>query len=321
MGERNFSVSPVQVFCFVLFYLLSGMLLFCGGSFFSALFAALFFVCLCTVAAAFCLYKNSSAELYGGAFGRFAPLFRYIAAFFTSFYFMRTLFAFSEKFSSFYNNISAGAFAPAVILLCVLSVCRGFSRASRFAELCVFALAGAMLLSLLGSKGEGLSFAIDGDAIFGGFDAIGAVPVIFSLYARCVTPESEKASDFAKNGAFSPSPLLCGIAASACAFAAYAFFCFTGWENIIISLAVCFFALSRLTLFALSLADLFACPEKGEGVKSFFFAAALCSFWAVFGSFFPYAAKTAGIFAAVLFPCAVFISTVLERVKEATPKA
>ena len=57
----------------------------------------------------------------------------------------------------------------------------------------------------------------------------------------------------------------------------------------------------------MTMADLLAFPENGNGVKSVFLTVAFCSFWLIFASFLPNAAKIAGVFAAVLFPCTVFV--------------
>jgi hypothetical protein len=228
---------------------------------------------------------------------------------------VRTLLVLSEKISSFYKIENGHAAAPALALLCLLAVWRGSARAVRFSEICIFVLFGSMLLSLIGSGGEGLWFDFSEGLIFSAFDVIGAWSVFFSLYLRNVTPESGKMSDFAKNSAFAPSPFSAGILAAGVSLLLYAFFGFMGHENIIISLGVCFFALARLLLFAFSFSDMTAYPENGEGARRTCLVSAFCAFWAIFASFYPNAAKTAGIFVSALFPCAVFALSVFAAMR------
>jgi len=313
MSERKFLVSASQLFCFVFFYLLSGMMLFCGGSFIAAVFASLFCVCLCIVASAVCRAERSSLLFYSVIFGKFGALFRLFAAFFSAYPFVRTLFAISDNVSVFHSVQNKALFAPLLALLCVLSAAKCFSRAARFAEVCVFPLFAALVLSLLGGGGDGISFGFTDKALFSGFDVIGAVPVFFSLYMRNVSEESEKMSDFAKNSLFHPSPLGTGLFAILLSLAVYVYFCFAGWGNILLSFLSWFFALVRLSLFALTFSELLAYPEEGNGAKCTFMLCLFCSFWAIFGTFYPNAAKIAGIFAAVIFPCAVFALTIVSH--------
>lgn len=313
MNERNFLLSAPQVFCFVLFYLLSGMMLFSGGAFFAALFAALFSACLCVIAAGICKNKGSSLELYGGAFGAFSYPIRLLAAFFSALPLAGTLSAFSESINSFHGGEDTLAFAPILALFCVFGVAGGFSRAARFAELCVFALAGAVPLALFGGS-DGVNFVFGENALFSGFDAIGAPAVFFSLYLRCVPPESEKMSDFAKNSAFHPSPLAAGAYAVGASLILYAYFCFVG-NNILFALLSWFLMLARLLLFALAMADLLAYPEKKEGAKCALIAAAFCAFWIIFASLFGDITAKTQVFAAVILPCVIFICSVFAREK------
>lgn len=307
MMEKKFSVSAPQVFCLVFFYLLSGMMLFCGGSFTSALFAALFCACLCTVAASFCRNSFSSLGFYGAVFGKFGAVFRYIAAFCATLSLVRTLGAFSGEASRFYGGGDTRFFAPVAVLLCVLAVAKGFVRAARLAETCAFPFLLALLLSLLGGGGEGLSFSFGEDVLFSGFDVIGAAPAFFTLYLRNVTVKSGEMSDFAKNSSFQPSALASGLFAVVAALGAYAFFSYAAADNIMLSLFAWFFTLSRLSFLSMTMADLLAFPENGNGVKTVFLTVTFCSFWLIFASFLPNAAKIAGVFAAVLFPCTVFV--------------
>jgi hypothetical protein len=309
MPEKNFYVSASQVFCLVFFYLLSGMMLFCGGEFFPALFASLFSVCLCAVAFPLCKSFCSSSEFFVAVFGKLGSPLRYIAAFFAALPLARTLFAFSAEIFGFYGAQQAQKFAPFLALFAVFAVARGFQRAARFAEVAVFALVGAILLALFGG-GEGVRFNFGESALFAGFETVGASPVIFSLCLRSVSAESEKASVFAKNSSFRPSPFFAGVCAALASLAVYAFFCFAGRENILFSLLFWFFAFTRLLLFSLCVADLTAYPEKGEGAKRAFAAALFCAFWLIFGAFYPRLTSAAGIFAAVLFPCIVFAASV-----------
>ncbi len=315
MKERDFFVSAPQLFCFVLFYLLSGMMLFCGGSFFAALFTALFSACLCVIAAGICRSKSSSSELYGVAFGVFSRPLRLVAAFFSALPLAGTLSAFSESIQAFHGGEDTLAFAPLLALFCVFGVAGGFSRAARFSELCVFALAGAVLLALFGG-GDGVNFFFGESALFSGFDAIGAPAVFFSLYARCVTQGSEKMSDFAVNSAFHPSPLSAGAYAAGASLILYAYFCFVG-NNILFALLSWFLLLTRLLLFALATADLLAYPEKREGAKCALIAAAFCAFWIIFASLFGEISAKTQVFAAVILPCALFICSVFVGEKAA----
>lgn len=307
MEERRFLVSSPQLFCLVFFHLLSGMLLFCGGSFYAALFASLFCVCLCVVGASLCLGHGGAAAFCGRVFGRAGAPLRMAAAFFVSLSLLRTLLAFAGGFSRYYDGAGTALFVPALLLLCVFAVRRGFYRAARFAELCVFALAAALLLALLGGAGEGLFFSADESILFGGFEAVGASPAFFSLYLRSAGEDGDKMSVYAKNSAFRPSPLACGVCACAAALAAYAFFRLAAGENIVLSLLLGFASLSRLFLGALSLCDLAAIPEEAGGQKSTAQAALLFAAAVLLGDF----AKTAAVFANVLFPCVVFAASVL----------
>jgi hypothetical protein len=309
MNERNFLITSPQLFCFVLFYLLSGMMLFSGGSFFAVLFAALFSVCICVIAAGICKNKSSSSGLYRAAFGCFARPLRLIAAFFSALSLAGTIPAFSASVQSFHAGEKTLAFAPALALFCIFGVSGSFSRAARFSELCVFALAAAAVLALFGG-GDGVDFAFGENALFSGFDAIGATAVFFSLYLRCVSPESEKMSDFARNSAFHPSPLAAGVCAALASPAVYAYFCFAG-NNILFALFSWFFMLARLLLFAVAMADLLAYPEKGEGAKCALIAAAFCAFWLIFGTFFGGISAKIQVFAAVILPCVIFVCSVL----------
>ena len=313
MNEKNYLLTSPQVFCFVLFYLLSGMMLFSGGSFFAALFTALFSACLCVIAAGICKNKSSSLGLYASAFGAFSPALRRVAAFFSALPFARSISAFSESMLSFHGTAGAAAFAPFLALFCIFGITGGFLRAARFAELCVFALVPAALLALFGG-GEGASFALSESALFSGFEAIGAPDVFFSLYLRCVTPESEKMSNFARNSAFPPSPLAAGIAAVCASLALYAYFCFVG-NNILFSLFSWFFMLTRLLLFALTASDLLAYPEKKEGAKCTFTTLAFCAFHIIFASFFAEISAKTQVFAAIILPCVIFICSVFAKEK------
>ncbi len=315
MDERSFSVSAPQLFCLLLFYLLSGMMLFAGGSFFAALFSALFAACLCVIASAVCKGKGSSLALYSGAFGAFARPLRLAAAFFSALPLAGTLAAFSREISAFHGEGARLRFALPLALFGILAVYGSFRRAARFSEVCVFALAGALLLALFGG-GEGLRFDFSESALFAGFDAIGAPAVFFSLYLRCVTAESGKMSDFAAKSTFHPSPLAAGLCAPFAALALYSYFCFVR-ESILFSLFSWFFMLSRLLLFSLATADLLAYPEKREGAKCTLLACAFCAFWLIFASFFGGIVARVQAFAAVIPPCAIFICSVFSREKRA----
>ena len=312
MPERKFCLSSPQLFCLLFFHLLSGMMLFCGGELFPALFAALFAACVCVAASAVCGGFCSSAELFGAAFGKLGAPLRYTAAFFASLPLARTLLAFSAEISSFYGEQNAAAFAPVLALFACLALSRGFHRASRFAELCVFALVGALLLALFGG-GDGVKLDFSESALFSALEAVGASPLFFSLYLRHASRESEKMSDFAKNSAFHPSPLASGLCAVLSSLAVYAFFCFAAQESILFSLLSWFFALSRILLLSLCLADLTAYPEKSEGAKRAFVSSLFCAFWLIFGAIFPNTTAVSGVFAAVLFPCIVFVTLIAAK--------
>ncbi len=313
MNEKNFCVSAPQVFCFVLFYSLSGMMLFSGGSFFAALFSALFSSCLCVIAAGICKNKSSSLTLYRSAFGVLSAPLRLTAAFFSSLPLASTISAFSQSIQAFHGGENTLAFAPFLAVFCIFGVARGFSRTARFSELCIFALAGACILSLFGG-GEGVNFVFHENVLFSGFEAIGAPAVFFSLYLRCVTPEGDKMSDFSRNSAFHPSPLTSGIFAAGVALALYTYFCFAG-NNTLFALITWFLLLARLLLFAIAIADLLAYPEKKEGAKCALLASAFCAFWVIFASLFGDISAKTQVFAAVILPCVLFICSVFAREK------
>jgi hypothetical protein len=313
MTATKFRVSAPQLFLLLLFYLLSGMMLFAGGSFFPALFSSLFAACLSALAFALC-GRGSSAELYAIAFGAFASPLRLCAAFFSALPLAGTLAAFSEDISAFHGE-AAAPLAPLLALFAVFGVCGGFCRAARFSELCVFALAGACILALFGGGG-GMSFGFPEGALFAGFDTVGAPAVFFSLYLRCVTPENGEASVYLKNSAFHPSPLAAGVLAPFAALALYSYFCFAG-NNILFSLLSWFFMLSRLLALSVCIADLLAYPEKKEGAKCALLSCAFCAFWVVFPSLFAGVAANVQAFTAVILPCALFICSVFARKKSA----
>jgi hypothetical protein len=313
MSERNFSVTASQLFCLVLFYSLSGMMLFSGGSFFAALFSALFSACLCVIAAGICRNKSSSFELYGSVFGVLSYPLRLIAAFFSALPLTSTVLAFSKNIQAYSCGEATLAFAPFLALFCVLGVAKGFCRAARFAELCFFALAGACLLALFGG-GEGVNFTFPPSALFSGFEAIGAPAAFFSLYLRCVTPESGGMSNFAKASAFHPSPLAAGVLASGTALLLYSYFCFVG-NNILFALMSWFFMLTRLLLFALAMADILAYPENKKGAKCALISCTFCAFWLIFGSFFAEISAKTQVFAAIILPCVIFICSVFAKEK------
>ena len=260
MNEKIFSLSAYQLFCLLFFYLLSGMMLFCGGSLFAALFASFFTACLCFVANAISRRRFSSASLYGELFGSLGTPIRLVCAFIAFLSLLRAIFAVSSEISAFYGSEKALVPAPFLLFLCIFAVWNGFSRASRFSELCVFALALACLLALFGG-GEGLHLGFAEAELFSAFDVIGAPAIILSAYLRCVTPESGKMSSFAKNSAFHPSPLTSGVFASLAAPAVYSFFCFAG-QNVLFSLLSWFIFLSRPFLISIGISDLISCPQK-----------------------------------------------------------
>lgn len=308
MNERNFSVSPVQVFCLLFFYLLSGMLLFCGGSFFAALLAALFAALLCLLAGAFARGFGSSLALYGD-FG--APL-RFAAAFFSALPLWQTLREFSAETSHFHVAENKLSFAPFIAIACIFALSGGFHRAARFAEVCIFFAFAAALLALFGG-GEGVDFSFGEEARQGFASALGAPAAFFSLYLRCVTPEKGEMSAGVKNSAFHPSPLSAGLCAAPAAFALYLYFCFAG-NNVLFSLCVWFFSLSRLLLISLAMAELLAYPENGEGIKCAFASCAFCAFWAVFDSLFPQITVWIQTYAVFLLPIALCLgASVLSR--------
>ena len=304
MSENKFLVSAPQVFCSVFFYLLSGMMLFCGGSLPAALFSALFCALLCAVHASLC-GESSSFRLYNTVFGKCGTVFRYIAAFFASLPFCRTLLALSASAAVFHSGISSRALAPALAILCLFAVAKGFTRAARFCELCVFPLILAVLLSLLGGEGSGLSFNLGADTVFSAFEIIGAAPIFLSLYLRSATAQNGKISVYAENSTFRPSPLSAGVFASLSAPCVYAYFCLTGVGNILFSFLAWFFALARLSVFTLTLAELLAFPEKGKGAQSAFVALAFSSFWLIFANLFPNITRISQALAVLLPPFAI----------------
>lgn len=260
MNEKIFSLSAYQLFCLLFFYLLSGMMLFCDGAIFAALFASLFTALLCFVADSLSHDRFSSASLYSGLFrGLGAPM-RIFCAFIAFLSLLRAIFAVSAEISAFYNAENTLVPAPFLLFLCIFAVWNGFSRAARFSELCIFALALACLLALFGG-GKGFHLGFAKAELFSAFDVIGAPAVILSAYLRCVTPESGKMSAFAKSSNFHPSPLAAGVFASISALAVYSFFCFAG-QNVLFSLFSWFLFLSRLLLISIGIADLIAYPEK-----------------------------------------------------------
>lgn len=306
MNERNFTVSAPQLFCLLLFYLLSGMMLFSGGSFFPALLSVLFSCGLCVIASAVCKKYGSSQEFFA-VFGVFARPLRLSVAFLSALPLAGTLAAFSRDIYAFYGDGAPLRFALPLALFCIFALLGGFHRAARFAELCIFALAGALLLALFGG-GNGVRFAFSANELFTWLDILGAPAAVFSLYLRCATRRNGKMSDFALGGTFHPSPLAAGVCASLAALALWSYFCFAG-ENILFSLLSCFFALSRLLLFSLTVADLLCYPEKREGAKCALTACAFCAFHIMLASLFPDVFAKAQVLAA-LVPCALFILSV-----------
>lgn len=314
MAERKYLISPVQVFCCVLLYLLSGMMLYAGGSAAAALFAALFCACACVIACVLCENFSSASGFYASAFGALGLPVRYISAALTSYSLISTLFSFSAEVGAFYLGGARKAVLLACILLAIFSVAKGFSAPARFAEVCVFPLFFAVLVSLIGGEGEGLSFSLSGDLLFAGFDIIGSVPVVFSLYLRCAGEESGKMSVYAKNSSFRPSALAAGVCAAAASLAVYAFFRLTEVGNIMFSFLLWFAALSRIFAHTLALCDIAGLPEaeNGQGkARSMLAAAAVFAAAALCTGAFGEALKTAAVFANVIFPCAAFAFSML----------
>jgi hypothetical protein len=260
MNEKSFHLSAYQLLCLLFFYLLSGMMLFCGGALFSALFASFFTACLCFVANALSRGRFSSASLYGALFGRLGMPMRLVCALIAFLSLLRAIFAVSAEIYAFHGAENALVPAPFLLFLCIFAVRNGFVRAARFSELCVFALALACPLALFGG-GEGVHLSFAKAELFSAFDVIGAPAVILSAYLRCVTPESGKMSPFAKNSTFHLPPLAAGVFASVAAPTVYSFFCFAG-QNVLFSLLSWFLFLSRLFLISIGISDLISYPEK-----------------------------------------------------------
>ena len=316
MSERKYLVSAVQVFCFVFFHLLSGMMLYGGESAAAALFAALFSACVCVIAGALCEGFSSSREFYASAFGALGAPVRCIAGGLCAYSLLNTLFFFSAEVAVFYGGAARKAVLIACLALAFFAVAKGFSAPARFAELCVFPLALAALISLIGGEGRGLYFGFSYELLFAGFDIIGSVPVLFSLFLRSAGEKSGKMSVYAKNSAFHPSPLACGVSAAAASLLFYVFFRFAEGGNIMFSFFLWFAALSRMTAHTLALCDLLGVPESVGARKKALSALAVAAVFA--GAVFAYglfgeALKTAAVFANVIFPCAAFVFSMLGR--------
>ncbi|MBQ9747087.1 MAG: hypothetical protein IJW21_09745 [Clostridia bacterium] len=316
MSERKYLISAVQVFCFVFCHLLSGMILYARGSTVAALFASLFCACVSVAAAALCENFYSSRSFYAAAFGALGAPMRLISAALTSYSLVNTLRSFSEEADVFYGGSARASVLVIALLLATVFAVRSFAAPARFAELCVFPLLAAVLVSLTGGGGEGLSFAFSDDLLFVGFDIIGSAPVIFSLFMRSTGEKSEKMSVGAQNSAFRPSTLVCGIFAAAASLIFYAFFRLSEGRNIMLSFFLWFAALSRISAHAVALYDLSGLPESTgarQKAGSLIAAAAVFAFSVLASGLFHEAAKTAAVFANVIFPCAVFAACVPRR--------
>ena len=277
MIKRNYSISSIQLFCLVFACVFSGIFLHAGNSLVGVIFSCVFSCAVSFAAGTVCEVFCSSKEFYSFAFGAGGTILRAISLVFLAFSAVGSLAELSADVASLYKGGSAAAVFAVCAAISVFAVSRDFTGAARFAELCAFPLAGILLLSFLGDGGEGLTFSLSQYDLFGAFDAIGCTAVIFSLYLRVITPNDVEMSEFARNGSFHPSPVLCGVLAPVLAGTVYIFVKLFGAEkNILVRMLVWFFALARFFAFALCASDLLDLPDSiGErkGKRALAFAA------------------------------------------------
>lgn len=318
--KRNYSVSAVQLFCLVFVFTFSGLFLHAGNSLIGIVFSCVFISVISIAAGTVCGGFGSSEKFYAFAFGKAGAFLRAVSLVFLAFSAVKSLWAFSSGAMSLYKGGSAAVIFTVCTAVSVFAVCRDFTGAARFAELCAFPLAGILLLSPLSGGGEGFSFSLSQGELFGAFDAIGCAGVIFSLYARVLTPSDGQMSDFARSGSFHPSPTVCGALAPMLAGAVYIFVKLFGAEkNILVMMLVWFFALARFFAFAISASDLLCLPEcaggrKGKRALAFaaLFAAAIFALQAL-----PEVVSAdAGVLYNAAFPLAAFAGAALRARSE-----
>ncbi len=313
MADLKNKITAPQLFCLVFCYMLAGFRLHGGTGVPATLFVCLFCACVCVVCAAAGEGCGSFACLCREAFGKCGFLLRALAAVLLALPLLATLSELAKGAASFYENGRTAAVLPALILLCVLALWRGFCTIGRFAELCAFPLALLLPLSLLGGGGEALTLALGQEDVPACFAAVGAVPVFFSLYLRVASPSEQ--SEPARASGFQPSPVLCGVLGVFAAGGVHLFLACVGAGSVLSSFLIWFICLSRLFAFSLSAGDVLGLPESGGTLcarKSALFAAVCAAMWltsAHFPTFFGAALATCN----VALPCAVFAAAMLRK--------
>jgi hypothetical protein len=307
--KRSFCISTPQLFWLIFAYVLGGLMLHCGGDFASALFACLFSVCLCVIASALCLGRGSFSESMERFPAGVASAVRWVCAFFLGIPISASLISFSGRAAAYYESASPYAVLALLAVICVFTVRNGFSAAARFAETLALPLAILLMLSLLGGRGDGMSLDFATDELFGGGLVIGSAAVFFSLYLRCTAEGSPNMSRFAKNSAFHPSPLACGIVGVLSATAVYFWLCFAGASGILASFFSWFLCVGRLFTLCISACDILSLPEAvgiSQKTRRVTALLAICFVQAAFYGTYSSVFGAAAMIGNVLIPCAAW---------------
>ena len=304
--KREFCISAPQLFWLSFSYVLGGLILHCEGDFASALFACLFSVCLCIIANALCYGRGSFSALLERLPVGISGIVRGLGVFLVSIPLAAAGLSFSEVASAFYQSASPYVLLAFLAAICVFTLWKGFTSASRFAETLAFPLAVLLLLSMLGGNGDGLRFDFAAEELFGGALIIGSAVVFFTLYLRCIGKDSGHMSRFAESSAFHPSPLACGIVGVLSATAVYFWLCFAGASAILPTFFAWFFCLGRLFALCICACDVLALPEISDAAQKVRRVTGFCvlcfavaAFYGAYSSVF----GAAALMGNVLFPC------------------
>lgn len=309
MNKTRYRISAFQLFFLVFAYVFSGLFLFAKGSLTATAISCLFAAALCVVAGCLCRGFSSSVDFYGAVFGRFSDIVRFLSLVFIAFGGVRAIYAFSLEICAYYKNANAAAVFFVCVFLAVFAVLRSFSGASRFAELCVFAVAAIFLLCLLG-RGGNVYFSFSAQEVLSSFDAFGSSAVIFSLYLRVITEDEAEMSDFARNAGVHPSPVLCGVFGALFAGLLYIFVCIRGgMSNILLLLFAWLLCMAGFFAGAVCVSDVLGIPEceKGKALRrAMLFAIIGTASVLLKGAVPEYLRAEASAFYNVIFPCVLF---------------
>ena len=239
MSKYRDCISRSQLFYLVFFYVLSGLMLYGGGSFTVIAFSGLFCICVCVICAALRRDTHSFKDLSSALLGRYSWVLIIISTIITAFPLVQTLYEVSFRVGAFYDSTPSFVLLFVFVALCIFAMSGGVASAARFSEMCVLPLMAVLPLSLLGGGGRSIGLAFFDTDLFDSFVVIGSVTVFLSLYLRTV--DENEMSAYLQNSAFHPSPLWCGIGGVVLASCVYIFLRLVGAGSILSSFFICFF--------------------------------------------------------------------------------